>query len=220
MLQPHQLTVAVTGASGYIASEIVAQLLSRGYTVHGTVRRPPSQSTTGHLTALPGADRQLKLFEADLLNSKSFDTAFAGCQVVIHTASPVSADPNQPPEIAYVEPAVNGTKNVLNAIARSPQVKKVVLTSSIAAISSNAGLLPENHVYSDQDWSPVDRLKELGRWYAVGKTLAEKVAWEHELVTSKKVKLVVVNPGFVIGAISNPKHAEGTPKKMARSVKR
>jgi len=65
----------------------------------------------------------------------------------------------------------------------------------------------------------VERLRELNRWYPLGKTLAERTAWEHSLVTSKQVKLVVINPGFVIGAISNPKHGNGTPKKWLSALK-
>jgi nucleoside-diphosphate-sugar epimerase len=87
-------------------------------------------------------------------------------QIVLHTASPLAfGGDSEDPERALVVPAVEGTTNVLNAIANSaPSVKVVVLTSSVASISSNAGLLPETHVYSEADWSPVERLRELKRW--------------------------------------------------------
>lgn len=82
----------------------------------------------------------------------------------MHTASPVSS-PSDDPEKAYVTPALEGTTHVLDAIAKAaPSVKKIVLTSSISSICSNAGLLPETHVYSEADWSPIDRLRELQRW--------------------------------------------------------
>ena len=81
-------TIAVTGASGFIATELVAQLLARGDTVRGTVRSLAPERTA-HLTSLPGASERLTLFAADLLDGAgAFAEAFAGCSVVMHTACP------------------------------------------------------------------------------------------------------------------------------------
>lgn len=82
------LRVCVTGATGYLAGHIVQRLLAAGHTVHGTARQPSSNSSTKHLLAMPGAVDRLKLFKADLLEPGAFDEAVAGCDVVIHTASP------------------------------------------------------------------------------------------------------------------------------------
>src|SRR5690349_8331537 len=80
--------VAVTGASGYIAGHVVRELVARGATVHGTVRKPDGPAVA-HLRKLsddgPG---KVVLFEADLLRPDGFPEAFAGCSVVFHTASP------------------------------------------------------------------------------------------------------------------------------------
>lgn len=82
------LRVCVTGATGYLAGHIVQRLLAAGHTVHGTARQPNSTSATRHLLAMAGAAERLKLFKADLLAPGAFDEAVAGCDVVIHTASP------------------------------------------------------------------------------------------------------------------------------------
>lgn len=214
-LRPHETTVAVTGANGFIASEIIAQLLMRGYKVHGTVRDPNNIEKVGHLKSFVGS-KHLRLFKADLDSSKAFEEAFHDCQIVIHTASPLPFSGAS--ENDLVLPALNGTKNVFDAIAKTPSVKIVVLTSSVASISTNAGLLPETHVYSEADWSPVDRLRELQKWYPLGKTLAEKAAWDNEIVKSGKVKLRVINPGLVTGAITNKHHASGTSAKWLNAL--
>jgi nucleoside-diphosphate-sugar epimerase len=219
-LRPHETTVAVTGANGFVASEIVSQLLLRGYKVHGTVRDPTDTEKVGHLSRFTGANN-LTLFKAELTDSTSFEEAFKGVDVVLHVASPLpSRNEAEDPEKAYLDPAIKGTTNVLDTIARcAPKVKTVVLTSSIASISSNGGLLPETHVFTEEDWSPCDRLRELKRWYALSKTLAEKAAWEHSLITSKQVKLVVINPGWVVGRITSVKHISGTPNKWLSALK-
>lgn len=82
------LRICVTGAGGYLAGHIVQRLLAAGHTVHATVRQPNSSSATRHLLAMPGAADRLKLFKADLMDPGAFDEAIAGCDVVVHTASP------------------------------------------------------------------------------------------------------------------------------------
>jgi uncharacterized protein YbjT (DUF2867 family) len=83
-----QLQICVTGATGYLAGHIVQRLLAAGHTVHGTARNANNTSATRHLLAMPGADEQLKLFSADLMQPGAYDEAVRGCDVVIHTASP------------------------------------------------------------------------------------------------------------------------------------
>jgi nucleoside-diphosphate-sugar epimerase len=123
----------VTGAAGFVGSELVKQLLERGWTVRATVRDTSDSKRVEHLlrlaNALPGT---LQLFEADLLRDGSFNAACAGTDYVFHTASPFfiqAADPQRD----LVDPAVAGTRNVLAACAAAgATLKRVVLTSSVA----------------------------------------------------------------------------------------
>ncbi|GKD00220.1 tetraketide alpha-pyrone reductase 1-like protein [Tanacetum coccineum] len=129
--------VCVTGASGFIASWIVKLLLARGYTVHATVRSLADSKKTEHLLALDGAKERLSLYEATLTEDGSFDYAFNGCVCVIHTASPVqfTVDDSQ---AQLLDPAVKGALNVLKSASKVPSLKRVVFTSSIAAVAFGA----------------------------------------------------------------------------------
>ena len=123
-------TICVTGVSGFIASWIVKGLLDRSHRVRGTVRNAAKGAP--HLQILPGADERLELVSADLMRDGSFDAAVAGCDAVIHTASPYILDAKDP-QHDLVDPAVMGTKTVLESCLKAPSVKRVVLTSSMAA---------------------------------------------------------------------------------------
>ena len=193
--------VLVTGATGYIATHAIQQLLSaEQYRVRGTVRSLKNEEKVKELKGLvPDAKYPLELFEADLQNKESWPPAVQGCKYVLHIASPFpSSVPKNPDEV--IRPAVDGTMNVLTACAESGSVKKVVLTSSIAAIScGGAGRpdQPKDHVYTEEDWSPPEACAP----YERSKTLAEKAAWDFikELPEEKKFDLAVINPGFVQG---------------------
>jgi nucleoside-diphosphate-sugar epimerase len=130
-------TVAITGISGFLASELCAQLLSRGIRVHGTVRSLADPTRTEHLRSLPGAADLLTLFEADLIsNVGGFASSFEGCAVVFHTACPfhVMGKAEALGEEFFVGPAVEGTVAVLQAVRTVGSATRVVLTSSTAAI--------------------------------------------------------------------------------------
>ena len=191
-------TVLVTGASGYVAGRLIENLLVKGHTVHATVRNPHDRNAVGHLLALDGsATGRLKLYAANLLMEGSFDEAMQGCEVVFHTASPFFNKVKNP-QRDLVDPAVNGTENVLASANRTMSVKRVVLTSSVAAIIGDAiecvsypgGKATEDH------WNHTSNLKH--QPYSYSKTMAERRAWEMAKAQNQW-DLVVINPSFVIG---------------------
>ena len=126
--------ILVTGASGYIAGHVVKQLLEHGNTVHAAVRNPQN---TEKLSALENAANsssgKIRFFAADLNHPGSYTQAMQGCKIIIHTASPFLMS-SKNPQKDLVEPAVSGTRNVLKSVESVPSVKRVVVTSSCAAI--------------------------------------------------------------------------------------
>ncbi|KAI8526177.1 hypothetical protein RHMOL_Rhmol13G0288700 [Rhododendron molle] len=194
-------TVCVTGGSGYIASWIAKLLLQRGYTVKASVRDPSDPKKTEHLLSLEGAKERLHLFKANLLEEGSFDAAIDACVGVFHTASPFFMDVKDP-QTEMIDPALKGTLNVLESCAKSPSVKRVVLTSSIAAVVHN-GRPRTPEVVVDETWfSDPELCKQHKLWYLLSKTLAEDAAWK--FVKEKGIDMVAINPAMVIGPLLQP----------------
>lgn len=190
--------VCVTGASGYIASWIVKFLLQRDYTVRATVRDPGNPKKVSHLVNLDGAKERLHLFKADLLEEGSFDSVVEGCDGVFHTASPVRFVVNNP-QAELIDPAVKGTLNVLKSCAKSPSVKRVVLTSSVSAVALNGRPKTPETVLDETWFSDPDVCRELELWYSLSKTLAEDAAWK--FVNENNIDMVVINPTMVAGTL-------------------
>ena len=164
--------VLVTGASGFIASWLVKALLARGYLVHATVRNAADTARVSHLRSLPGAADRLRLFSADLLGAPgSFDAAMAGCECVFHCASPFFFTPKVDPEEELLRPAVEGTRTVMRSALACATVRRVVLTSSAAAVYVNPKN-PVDYYYTEDDWSDEGYLLESKQWYALSKTQA------------------------------------------------
>ncbi|XP_047325549.1 phenylacetaldehyde reductase-like [Impatiens glandulifera] len=194
-------TVCVTGASGYIASWLVKLLLHRGYTVRATVRDPNDSKKTQHLLSLDGAKERLHLFKANLLENGSFDSVVEGCEGVFHTASPFYHDVKDP-EAELIEPAVKGTLNVLGSCTKIQSLKRVVLTSSIAAVAYNEKPRTPEVVVDETWYSSPDLCKKNKMWYVLSKTLAEDAAWK--FVNEKGIDMVTINPAMVIGPLLQP----------------
>ena len=126
--------VLVTGATGYVAGWLVKMLLDEGLTVHAAVRDPDNTTKVQHLldlaTKAPG---EIRFFKSDLLVEGSYAEAMHGCELVYHTASPFTSKIDDPQK-DLIKPAVDGTRNVLQQANRTESVKRIVLTSSCAAI--------------------------------------------------------------------------------------
>lgn len=195
--------VMVTGATGYVAGRLVEKLLTEGITVHAAVRTPDNKEKTQFLDALaeklPGS---IKYFKSDLLDEGSYDEAMSGCEVVYHTASPFSLQVNDPQK-DLVDPALKGTRNVLESANRTESVKRVVVTSSCAAIygdSKDVLSMPNQQLTEDQ-WNTSSSLEH--QPYSYSKTVAEKEAWKIA-EAQDRWHLVTINPSFVIGPGINP----------------
>jgi dihydroflavonol-4-reductase len=187
------MRVLVTGSAGFIASRIVEQLLAGGHHVRGTVRSLKKEQELAPLRRLPGASERLALVEADLLTEGGFDSHVQGMDAVIHTASPYMLHAKNPQK-DLVEPAVFGTRNVLASAAKASSVKRVVVTSSMAAITDE----PESdHVLTEADWNSQSSLER--NPYYFSKTLAERAAWDFQKSDKPSFDLVVINPFLVIG---------------------
>lgn len=197
------MPVLVTGATGYLAGWLVKHLLEEGFTVHAAVRNPDRKEKTQHLDKIaaesPGT---IRYFASDLLKEGSYAEAMAGCELGFHTASPFISAFNDPQK-DLVDPALNGTANVLNEANRTASVKRVVLTSSCAAIYNHADELEKmpNGELTESYWNENSSLKV--NPYSYSKTLAEKKAWEIANAQDRW-DLVVINPSFVIGPFLNP----------------
>jgi dihydroflavonol-4-reductase len=191
-------TVLVTGASGYVAGRLIEKLLLNGHTVHAAVRNPTDRNAVGHLLSLEGsAMGKLRLFSADLLHQGSYDEAMQGCEVVFHTASPFFNKVKNP-QRDLVDPAVNGTINVLSSVNRTESVKRVVLTSSVAAIIGDAAdcRTYPGGIATEEQWNLTSSLSH--QPYSYSKTLAERKAWDMAKAQNRW-DMVVINPSFVIG---------------------
>ena len=190
---PSELSVCVTGASGFIAGQTIRELLANGFKVRGTVRGDIGDSQYAYLKQLPGAAESLELVPGDLTQPGSFDTAIAGCDYVIHAASPYLLETKNPQQ-EMVDPAVNGTLDVLRACAHASSVKRVVLTSSLAAITDEPD---DQYVFTETDWNSKSSLARNPYFYS--KALAEQAAWAFMREQARGFDLVALNPCMVIG---------------------
>ncbi|RWS30614.1 putative uncharacterized oxidoreductase-like protein [Leptotrombidium deliense] len=197
--------VLVTGASGFIASHIIKQLLEEGYKVRSTVRSLKDEEKVKLLRELySGSKSEVQLVEADLINADSWKEAVKDAKYVIHVASPFpNTIPSNPDSL--LKPAVDGTVNVLKACAESGTVKRVVITSSICAVYDSSLPIPkeneETKTFNEENWTNgEDPHLDV---YAKSKLMAEKAAWDYvkELPDGKKFELVAINPGMVFGPL-------------------
>ncbi|KAH9627224.1 hypothetical protein KSS87_018501 [Heliosperma pusillum] len=194
--------VCVVGGTGFVASLLVKLLLQKGYVVNTTVRDPDDEKKISHLLPLQDLGK-LNIFRANLTEEGSFDAAVQDCVVVFLVATPVNFA-SQDPENDMIKPAVQGVTNVLRACTKAKSVKRVVMTSSAAAVTINS-LPGTGIVVTENDWTDVDFLytEKPPTWgYPVSKTLAEKEAWK--FAQENNLELITVIPTLMTGASLTP----------------
>lgn len=188
----------VTGGTGYIGSWVTKQLLEKGYTVRLTVRDRTKMAKFEHLTEIAKTTAgSLEIWEANLLKEGSYDASAKGADAIIHMASPFTLR-FKDAQKQLIDPALKGTKNVLHAANKSGSVKKVVLTSSVAAVHGDNIDMKEKGLneFTEGHWNTSSSLNH--QPYSYSKVLAEKEAWKiYE--AQNDWKLVVINPSFVLG---------------------
>jgi dihydroflavonol-4-reductase len=188
----------ITGGTGYIGSWVCKYLLEEGYTLRVSVRSKTNTRKFAHLEAIAASSKgKLEFWEADLLKEGSFNEAAKGCDVIYHIASPFILNVKDAQK-ELIDPAVMGTKNVLQAATQSGTVKKVILTSSVAAVYGDAIDMTNQGLsaFTEAQWNTTSSLTH--QPYSYSKVLAEKAAWEMANA-QQQWTLVVINPSFVMG---------------------
>ena len=195
--------VLVTGGSGFIGAHCILQLLGAGYRVRTTVRSPARADGVRAMLREGGMEppEALSFAAADLLSDAGWPEAAAGCDFVLHVASPFPlAVPKHEDEL--ILPAREGSLRVLRA-ARDAGARRVVLTSSFAAICY--GREPVLRPFSEESWTDPDGPAVTA--YVKSKTLAERAAWDFIAREGGALELSVVNPVGVFGPVLGPDYS-------------
>lgn len=191
--------VLLTGISGFLGSHTAIQLLNRGYLVTGTLRSMSrADSIRSVISTHTDKIENLSFAEADVLDATVWDSLTEGMDFVQHIASPFPRElPTHEDEL--IRPAVDGTLNVLRAASKSG-VRRVVVTSSIAAIFYGKNPEDRSGIRTEKDWTDPTNLKDTSAYFR-SKTLAEKAAWGFIDQNKTKMELSVVCPGAILGPV-------------------
>ncbi|KAJ3207454.1 methylglyoxal reductase (NADPH-dependent) gre2 [Entophlyctis luteolus] len=199
--------VLVSGVSGFLGSHVTRALLDAGFNVRGTVR---STSKGAQMESIFASNSFSYVIVPDAAAEGAFNDAVVGVDYVLHTASPFhfhAADATRD----LVNPAVEGTLSILNAVAKhGSSVKRVVITSSVAAIRNPTQVVPGS--LSEADWNTygMAEYQRLGSAtpsgiaYPASKALAEKAAWDFMAKATRSFDLATINPPFIFGPTIHP----------------
>ena len=210
--------VAVTGASGYIGSWCVYDLMESGYNVRACVRDKNKPEKCDHLTALnddPTLRGSVELFEGDLFKAGSYDDAFSDCSAVLHTGATVGYNSETPQEV--YDGCFTEVQHVLESAAKSSALKRFVFTSSFAAVGHPR---PPGYVFTEKDWCGDNVEGYNGRWteemipknrdiaYAMAKAEAEKMLYA-QAEENGSFDAMAILPLHVIGPLMCANHDQG-----------
>ncbi|MBU2549627.1 MAG: NAD-dependent epimerase/dehydratase family protein [Proteobacteria bacterium] len=224
-VSPADGPVAVTGASGYIGSWIVHDLMKQGYRVRACVRDTSKSEKVDHLLALNHTvlRGQVELFAADLFERGSYDGPFTDCCAVIHTGATVGYH-NEPPQQVY-DACFTEVRHVVESVKKAGTVKRFVYTSSFSAAWHHR---PEGYVFTEYDWCDDNIERYKGAWsvenvanrrdiaYAMGKASTERMIYE----TSEEdgsLEAMAVLPVHVLGPLMCPNHDQ--PQSWQNNIK-
>ncbi len=202
-------TVAVTGAAGFVGGWVVETLLDRGYRVRACVRDVADDSKVAFLRAMPAfASGRLTLHAADLDTPGCYDAVFAGCDGVAHVSHVSNYD-----DADYVRGVCD---HVIASVERSGTVRRVVVTSSIAAVMSEVDIQEmARRPVIDEDRTPDEsnpkRTAGRGQGYSIGKVIAQHAFADAAAATGGRWDAVTVCPGDNIGPIQSAHQRSGGP---------
>ena len=209
-----EVPVAVTGASGYIGSRIVEDLLDQGYEVHACVRDSSNSKKVNHLIELgkKSSESDVNLFEGDLFEKGSYNDAFSGCVAVIHAGATVGFNRETPQEV--YDGCFTENEHVIESVKKSGSVKRFVFTSSFAAVDHPR---PEGYVFDEKDWCGDNVEAYKGAWtednisknidiaYAMAKANTEKMIYKLA-EDDGGFEAISINPLHVIGPLMTENH--------------
>jgi len=198
--------ILVTGGSGFVGSHVVLQLLNAGHDVRTTVRSRKKEESLRTMVGNAGGDagERLTFVTADLVSDSGWKEAVAGCEYVLHVASPLTEAAGKSEE-AVIVPARDGTLRILKA-ARDANVKRVVMTSSCGAVYY--GHPPRIEPFDESSWSNPDGGDMSA--YVKSKLIAERAAWSFMEKEGGRLELAVVNPAGIFGPVLGPDSSSST----------
>ncbi|KAI0012627.1 3-beta hydroxysteroid dehydrogenase/isomerase family protein [Xylariaceae sp. FL0662B] len=202
--------VLLTGGSGFIAAHILESLLAHGHSVVTTVRSVQKGQQILDSHKQYGKDKLDFVIVEDIMKPGAFDSAVVSdppFEAAVHCASPYHFNAKTPEEIhQLITTAVDGTTGILKAIkAHAPTVKRVIITSSYAAMVDYGK--PMTHIYTEADWNPITKeqaYQSAPFAYLASKTFAEKAAWDFVKDEKPSFTLTTINPPMVYGPVINP----------------
>eukprot|EP00301_Raphidiophrys_heterophryoidea_P018569 c3570_g1_i1.p1 GENE.c3570_g1_i1~~c3570_g1_i1.p1 ORF type:complete len:372 (-),score=109.96 c3570_g1_i1:134-1213(-) len=216
MVAVNEGVVAVTGASGFIGSHICKALLENGFSVRAVVRDKDNQEKTAHLRKLAddcSRSDAISFYSGDLLIENSYDEAFLGCDAVVHSAAVVEIGTTSNPQRDIVDPSVLGTQNVLKSLAKASSIKRLVFTSSVAAVHSPIGKR-DGYMFTEADYNEYSTIANDAYGYAKREAEFEAMGIKNDSKDGnkdeRKFDAVSINPGVVLGPCLTKQHTKSS----------